>query len=342
VDLETLAALILWTFLFGYVLFGAIDFGTGFFSAWSAARERNPRLHDAAQRLMAPLWEVTNVFLVFFVVGIVGFFPFTAYYYGATLLVPLGAGLVLLGLRGAYYAFHTYSPEKRPTFTYVYGLTGLIIPAALVAVLTVSEGGFIVADGFPTLDFAAFLGSAYTWAMFAVGLLGTVVLAASFLAWYLERSGEKDLGEKMRRTAIIAFPYAILADLFALALMVRESPMRPLLLERGATGYVVSVILAVAAYAFLRIRRPAWAFFAVAMQYAASFYAYGAVHYPYLLYPYLTVYDGFTSLPMAHALLVGFILGLLFLIPALVLLLRTFLFPPSSGIPGISRGGKVP
>ncbi|RKQ85497.1 cytochrome d ubiquinol oxidase subunit II [Brockia lithotrophica] len=337
-DLETLAALILWTFLFGYVLFGAVDFGTGFFSAWSAVRDRNPRLHDAAQRLMAPLWEVTNVFLVFFVVGIVGFFPLTAYYYGAALLVPLGAGLVLLGLRGAYYAFHTYSPEKRPVFTYVYGLTGLAIPAALAAVLTVSEGGFIATDGFPTLDLAAFLGSAYTWAMFAVGLLGTVVLAAAFLSWYLERSEERDLAEKMRHTAIAVFPYAFLADLFALALMVRESPMRPLLVERGAAGYVVSAVLAVAAYALLRTRRPAWAFLAAAGQYAAAFYAYGVVHYPYLLYPYLTVYDGFTPLPMAHALLVGFVLGLFVLVPALVLLLRTFLFPPS---PGISRRGEV-
>ena len=38
------------------------------------------------QRYLSPVWEVTNVFLVFFFVGIVGFFPKTAYYYGTTLL----------------------------------------------------------------------------------------------------------------------------------------------------------------------------------------------------------------------------------------------------------------
>ncbi|GAE06796.1 cytochrome d ubiquinol oxidase subunit II [Paenibacillus sp. JCM 10914] len=32
-------------------------------------------------RYLSPVWEITNVFFVFFFVGIIGFFPDTAYYY---------------------------------------------------------------------------------------------------------------------------------------------------------------------------------------------------------------------------------------------------------------------
>jgi cytochrome d ubiquinol oxidase subunit II len=45
---------------------------------------------------LSPVWGVTNVFLVFFV-GIVGFFPDTAYYYGTAMLIPGSIALILLG-----------------------------------------------------------------------------------------------------------------------------------------------------------------------------------------------------------------------------------------------------
>jgi cytochrome d ubiquinol oxidase subunit II len=61
-------------------------------------------------------------------------------------------------------------------------------------------------------------------------------------------------------------------------------------------------------------------------QFALAFLAYGASHYPYLLYPYLTLYDSFTNQSMAIALIVAFIAGLGLLLPSLYLLLKLFLF----------------
>jgi hypothetical protein len=37
---------------------------------------------------MHPVWEVTNVFFVFFFVGFVGFFPESIKYLGTVLLIP--------------------------------------------------------------------------------------------------------------------------------------------------------------------------------------------------------------------------------------------------------------
>lgn len=61
-------------------------------------------------------------------------------------------------------------------------------------------------------------------------------------------------------------------------------------------------------------------------QFAFAFFAYGISHYPYLLYPYLTIHAGFTNQEMAIALIVAFILGAALLIPSLYLLFKLFLF----------------
>lgn len=61
-------------------------------------------------------------------------------------------------------------------------------------------------------------------------------------------------------------------------------------------------------------------------QFAFAFFGYGISHYPYILYPYLTIYDGFTNDAMAISLIVVFGLGMLLLLPSLYLLVRLFLF----------------
>src|SRR5699024_10346960 len=43
-------------------------------------------------------------------------------------------------------------------------------------------------------------------------------------------------------------------------------------------------------------------------QFAFAFYAYGIAHYPYLLYPHLTIHEGFTNPAMAISLIIVFIL----------------------------------
>ena len=93
---------------------------------------------------LSPVWEITNVFLVFFFVGIVGFFPQTAYYYGTILLMPASIALILLAIRGSYYAFESYSSLRgHKGYAFAYGIAGLFIPAAFSVILTISEGGFV-------------------------------------------------------------------------------------------------------------------------------------------------------------------------------------------------------
>lgn len=56
---------ILWTFLFGYLIVASIDFGAGFFSFYSILTGHENKIHNIIQRYLSPVWEVTNVFLIF-------------------------------------------------------------------------------------------------------------------------------------------------------------------------------------------------------------------------------------------------------------------------------------
>src|SRR5690606_25820108 len=178
-NIEILGITVLWIFLFGYILIGAIDFGAGFFNAYSLFTGRQRILTNVIQRYLSPVWEVTNVFLVFFFVGIIGFFPKTAFYYGTTLLVPVSFGIILLAIRGSYYAFETYGARRHKGYSFMYGLAGLLIPASLSIVLTISEGGFIeMVDGLPVLDYWELFTSPLTWSIVVLSLSATLYISA--------------------------------------------------------------------------------------------------------------------------------------------------------------------
>ena len=59
-------------------------------------------------------------------------------------------------------------------------------------------------------------------------------------------------------------------------------------------------------------------------QFACAFFAYGISHYPYLLYPYLTIHSSVTNHEMAIAIVMAFVAGLVLLIPSLYLVFKLF------------------
>lgn len=64
--LEIIGITVLWSFLFGYIIVASIDYGAGFFNAYSIITGKNHILSKIIQRYLSPVWEVTNVFFVFF------------------------------------------------------------------------------------------------------------------------------------------------------------------------------------------------------------------------------------------------------------------------------------
>lgn len=327
-NLEILGVSVLWIFLFGYVIIGSIDFGAGFFNAYSLLTEKNHILTKIIQRYLSPVWEITNVFLVFFFVGIIGFFPKTAFFYGTSLLVPVSIALVLLAIRGSYYAFESYGSRGHKGYSFMYGLAGILIPASLSVVLTISEGGFVtVVDSRPVLDYGALFTSPLTWSIVVLALAAVLYISAVFLTWYANKAKDREATSLLRKYALIwAVPLAIAAAGIVVQLRRHNVEHYNNMLDVWYLFAISAVMFFITVWCILVKRYYGLALWLLVGQFAFAFFGYGISHYPYLLYPYLTIYDSFTNQAMAISLVVVFVLGLLLLLPSMYLVLRLFLF----------------
>ncbi|XEC93337.1 cytochrome d ubiquinol oxidase subunit II [Paenibacillus tarimensis] len=326
---EVLGITVLWIFLFGYLIVASIDFGAGFFSYYSSITGTRHIIHNVIERYLSPVWEVTNVFLVFFFVGFVGFFPDTAFYYGTALLVPGSIAIVLLAVRGSYYAFSTYGSRTNKTYMLLYGASGLLIPASLSTVLTISEGGYIevTADGKVQFLFQKLFTSTYSWSVVLLAIVSVLYISAMFLCYYAFKAGDRPAFEIVRKYALAWSLPTIMSSLLVFFAIHRHNPEHFEGMLSLSWVFVLSFLCFIAAvYLVWSRKRLGWAFLFVMLQFAFAFFGYGAGHLPYILYPYLTIYDNFTNEAMAIALVIVFILGLLLLIPSLYLLMRLFLF----------------
>lgn len=326
--LELIGITVLWTFLYGYLIVASIDFGAGFFSYYSMLTKKEHIINQVIDRYLSPVWEVTNVFLVFFIVGIVGFFPDTAYYYGTALLIPGGIALLLLSIRGSFYAFANYGARKSRTYMFLYGMTGLFIPASLSTVLTISEGGFIRKTGeeIRFLPWELFT-SPYSWAVVFLAIVSVLFISSSFLTFYARKAKDAKAMQILRKYALFWSGPTILASFSVFTALYRHNPVHFEKMLDWAWMFNMSLLCFLGAvYLIWRRKALGWAFILVMLQFAFAFFGYGISHMPYLLYPYVTIHSALTHTAMGWALVIAFIAGLLLLIPSLVLLMRLFLF----------------
>ncbi|MFS0673930.1 cytochrome d ubiquinol oxidase subunit II [Ornithinibacillus sp. 179-J 7C1 HS] len=327
-DLEIIGIIVLWTFLFGYIIVASIDFGAGFFNAYGIFTNRQHILTKIIQRYLSPVWEVTNVFLVFFFVGMIGFFPKTAFYYGTTLLVPVSIAIVLLAVRGSYYAFETYGSRSHKGYAFMYGLSGLLLPAALSIVLTISEGGFVfMQNESPVLDYWLLFTSPLSWSIVVLSISAVLYISAVFLTWYANKANDKPAANLLRRYALIwALPTIVAAGGIIYELSFHNPEHYERILRLWWMFMISGLLFVGTVWLVWKRRNYGIAFVLLIGQFVFAFYGYGISHYPYLLYPHLTLYDSFTNEAMAISLIIAFIAGLALLIPSLYLLLRLFLF----------------
>ncbi|MFD2673136.1 cytochrome d ubiquinol oxidase subunit II [Marinicrinis sediminis] len=327
-----IAIVILWVFIFIYSIVGSIDFGAGFWSMLYG-KHKGTRAGELANRFLSPAWKVTNVFLVLLVVALVGFFPHATYTLGSLLIVPVSLVLILLTIRSTFMVY-AYSVDRfRGTLRIVSGVTGLFIPALLISLLPVTLGGFLNVNGESvSLRFADLLQSPTLYAHLGFGLTTELYLSALFLADYAKVAGDSSSYQTYRRLAVAFGPSTLgFAVLTTWTMVPEASWIVEAIIDHGF-WFGLSVAAFVLAYASLWIQGrdgekglPRVAVVGTVIQYGLASYAYGASHMPYILYPMLTVEEGFTNPAMFRSLLYGYTIGAALLIPAFIMFWRLFL-----------------
>ncbi|MCI3137176.1 cytochrome D ubiquinol oxidase subunit II [Staphylococcus sp. HMSC072H03] len=328
-DYTGIGITVLWIFLFCYIIVASIDFGAGFLTLHTKLTGEEKKINHLIERYLNPVWEVTNVFFVFFFVGFVGFFPDSALYLGTVLLVPGSIALILISIRSSFYAFEHYGQDNKLPWIFLYGITGLLIPAALATVLTISEGGYINEQGNHfDLDWVQLLLSPFAWSVVFLAIVSVLYISSGFLTYYASKAKDKVAYKFMRQWFMFWGPPMIIISLFVfLSLRIQNSNHFYNAITHYWWMFAISFIFFLIAGILNMIKKyHGLAFIMVILQMAFAFYGYGMSKLPYILYPYIKISDSGVNSSMGLALTIVFILGLLLLLPSLILLLRLFVF----------------
>lgn len=320
---------VLWIFLFCYIIVASIDFGAGFFALHSKITGEEKKINHLIHRYLNPVWEVTNVFFVFFFVGFIGFFPNSAKYLGTVLLIPGSIALILISIRSSFYAFENYGQDTKLPWIVLYGFTGLLIPASLATALTISEGGYIREHGSHIdLNWVQLLLSPFAWSVVFLAIISVLYISSGFLTFYASKAKDKPAYHLTRQWHIFWHPPMIVISLFVfLSLRIQNADHFNNAVFNYWWMFVISFIffLIAGALTILKINH-GLAFVMVILQMFFAFFGYGISKLPFLLHPFVKITGSHVNPEMGLALVIAFILGLLLLIPSLILLLRLFVF----------------
>ncbi len=332
------AAGLLWFLVFVYAVAGSVDFGATFWRMFYL-RKGQHEAAGVAERYVSPLWEATNVFLVLIGVVLVGFFPGATFAMGTLLLWPGAAALILLAIRGAALGFAYAGGGLADVLPYVSGATAILLPALLVSMLTVSQGGFTSAGGAGlVLDFGLLLHSAREYAYVGFALAAVLFLSATFLADYAKTARSHSAYRVYRVNALWLGPVMMLAGVAAIFLGPSDSWLLPRL--RAEWPWFLGSLLAFCAAlpvwwwpgrnsaGPVAPGRPRLAVLLAALQFSLADIGYGLAHAPYILFPQVTTVAAFSNQAMFRDLLWVTVLGLAILVPGFVWLWRLFITDP--------------
>ncbi|MBM7691362.1 cytochrome d ubiquinol oxidase subunit II [Peribacillus deserti] len=319
---EILAITLIWGFVFIYAVMGSMDFGAGFWSMIYINRKKT-NATNIANRYLSPTWEVSNVFIVALVVAIYSMFPRAAYSLGTILLVPGSLILLLLAIRSAFLVFsHTAEKYKRH-LVYVSGISGIIIPALLMAVLPISQGGYVIeVDGRESLSLARLFTSPNVYAFMAFAISSSLFLSSLLLADYSKTSDDMRAYDVYKRDAIITGPLSLISAFFIMFTLEREASwifsemMKnvPLLIASAICFLLAGIALIIPGKKGTR-GIPRVAVVIAIVQYLLASYVYGQAHLPYIVYPNVTIQSGFTDPNSFRAVFIVYVVGFAILFP---------------------------
>ncbi|WP_139488065.1 cytochrome d ubiquinol oxidase subunit II [Brevibacillus dissolubilis] len=328
-----IAVTLLWIFVMIYAVAASIDFGAGFWSMVYLNHEKT-RATNIANRYLSPSWEVTNVFIVLIVVALVTFFPGAIYTLGSVLMIPVSLVLLLLLIRSAFLVFSHLIDEYHKMLSIVSGITGFLIPALLILVLPITQGGFIkVVKDVPMLDFMGLLTSPHAFSYIGLAVTSTLFLSSLLLSDYSHVSGATQAFKIYRRDAILIGPVTLLMAILTLQTMRLENGWLydkifdnlPWLVASAVFFFLCYIFLLLPQRAKIGLSLPRLSVICALIQYLLASYAYGAAHLPYIVYPDITIESGFTDHATFHALFVSYIVGFAILIPGFIYFWRMFM-----------------
>ncbi|HTI13424.1 MAG TPA: cytochrome d ubiquinol oxidase subunit II [Dictyobacter sp.] len=335
------ALIILWWALMVYAVLGGADFGAGVWDLFALGRNAEKQ-HDLINHALGPVWEANHVWLIFLIVGLFSVFPTAFSVLSIALFLPFSIVLIGVVLRGAAFVFRYYAVDTEGFFAHswsrVFSATSLITPFFLgISAAAVASGQLINSSGIPD---ATDVSSMTTPFALVIGLM-SIVLCATIAAIYLvveAHDTEKDehLTASYRLRAIIAGAVTAVLGALGLALSISEAPMLwQGMVARAIPLIVVTMVLGLATAVSLFFNHYRLARILIILETVFMLATWGLSQYPYIVPPRFTIANSANESSVIQALVIGIIVGLVFLLPSLYYLFSVFKLPYP--VPGLKR-----
>ncbi len=237
-SLEVGVAAALFAGVLAYALFGAADFGTGFFDLTAGGSARGAELRTLIDHSLGPVWEANHVWLIYVLVTWWTAFPSTFAAAMSTLILPLLMALLGIVLRGAGFAFRKYSAtlSQARIFGAVFAGSSLIAPFFLGAAAGAVASGRIPAEGQGDVWSSWLNPTSVLVGMIAVATCA--FLAGTFLTADAVRAGREGLAAALRRRTLlvgaVTGALVLVALVLVCSLLARMATARMERMQRGA------------------------------------------------------------------------------------------------------------
>ena len=299
---DTIALIIPAISLFVYIVLSSIEFGASLFSVFPALM----KTRDAVRDYMNPLWETTTIFLAFSLISLFSFFPGATTQWTTDLFPLLFGFLAVMGARIICILLLHYGDVRSRIIRVLYFVSSMA--SATVGALVLLY--FLVGSRHVT-------GPVRNW-LIALSMSGALYLASAFFRAYARNP---KLTQLVRFVGTIFY---VSATFFMLSLL----HTYPYFLQSYSGVGIPSVLIVcivVSVYAEAhRAYRAACA--VVLISFAALYWGLFAAHLPFIVYPTVTIAASVTDSASFNVLAACFGVGIVFVIPALILLYKLFIF----------------
>ncbi len=307
--------------LVAYTVSGGADFGGGMWDLFAYGPRAAPQ-RAAIVRAMGPVWEANHVWLIFIIVMVFSAFPHGFAALAHLWFIP--GHVVLLGiiLRGSGFSFYAHAGKW---WSRLFGAMSLLTPLLLgMALGVVADGSIDIHDGTAANASAAWLAPV----PLLMGILA-VVMCAFLAAVYLANETTGEVREDFRQRACWSLSVLGLIGLGAVGILPFYAPHLAdglshrhlaLTIVAGLAALTTGVALIHRRYRLAQVSAIIFAGFVIA--------ACALAHYPYFVYPHLTLLQVAANHDTLLFLAWTIPIGLALVLPALWWLLRIFKSTP--------------
>src|SRR6478735_2411879 len=181
-------AIVLFTAVTAYAVFGGADFGAGFWDLTAGGAERGERPRALIDHSIGPVWEANHVWLIFSLVVLWTAFSEAFASITLTLFVPLTLAALGIVIRGSSFAFRKSVLRTRDqrNFGAAFAASSVLVPYSFGAVAGAIASGRVPAGGEAGDPWSSWVNPA----SILGGVLAVVVvayLAATYLVWDARR-----------------------------------------------------------------------------------------------------------------------------------------------------------